>query len=183
MIELGKLGAEGLRVEGREAVVPLEGQDALRDLSWKLFLLPSDGDVFMDVKGHARWDCTCSRCLEPIEQELQVHSQFLGSKDADLVARGSHTLGSQDLDVIFLPETVLDEVGLVREQFLLQLSPHPLCKEDCQGLCPRCGKNWNKGRCQCVLDPQPEPSALAKALSGLKLNLETPAGKTSDLES
>jgi len=172
VIELAKLGAEGLRLEGQEAVLPLEGQDALHDLRWNLFVLPSGEDVFLEIRGEARWDCTCSRCLEPFQQDLRVFAQFLGSKDADLVARGCHTLGSQDLDVVFLPETVLNELSLVKEQFLLQMPMHPLCKDECQGLCPRCGKNWNKGRCNCIQDTQKEPSALAKALSGLKLDLE-----------
>jgi len=172
VIELAKLGAEGLRLEGQEAMLPLDGQDALHDLRWNLFVLPSDKDVFLEIRGEARWDCTCSRCLEPFEQNLRVFAQFLGSKDAELVARGSHSLGSQDLDVVFLPEPVLDELDLVREQFMLQRPMNPLCMDECQGLCPRCGKNWNKGRCHCNLEPQEEPSALAKALSRLKLDLE-----------
>lgn len=172
MIDLGKLSAEGLHLEGQEAVLPLEGQDALHDLRWNLFVMPSDKDVFLEIKGEARLDCACSRCLEPFEQDLKVFAQFLGSKDSELVARGSHALGSQDLDVVFLPEVVVDELSLVREQFLLQVPMNPLCKYECQGLCPRCGKNWNKGRCHCIIETQEEPSALAKALSGLKLNLE-----------
>ena len=47
---------------------------------------------------------------------------------------------------------------------------HPLCKEDCLGLCPQCGKNWNKGKCSCDPEAHKEPSALAKALSGIKLD-------------
>lgn len=175
MIELAKLGPEGVRLEGVETIFSLEGKDSLRDLSWSLFALPSDGDVFLEVRGNATWECTCSRCLEPFDQEIQITSQFLGSKDPELVARGSHALGSQDLDVVFLPETELDELSLVREQFMLQLPMHPLCKEECQGLCPRCGKNWNKGRCNCPAESLKEPSALAKALSGLKLNFDNPS--------
>lgn len=173
MIELAQLGAEGLRLEGREARLSLEGQDALREVRWQLFALPSDNDVFLEVRGEAVWECTCSRCLEPFEQNLEISSQFLGSKDADLVARGSHTLGTQDLDVVFLPEHELDELALVREQFMLNVPMHPVCKDECQGLCPRCGKNWNKGRCNCPPESHTEPSALAKALSGLKLDLES----------
>jgi uncharacterized protein len=175
MIELAKLGAEGLRLEGTEASLPLEGKEALRDLHWSLFVLPSGADVFLEIRGRATWDCTCSRCLEPFDQELQITSQFLGSKDPELVARGSHALGTQDLDVVFLPETVIDELTQVREQFLLHMPMHPLCKDECQGLCPRCGKNWNKGRCNCPPESPKEPSALAKALSGLKLTFDNPA--------
>lgn len=173
MIELAKLGAEGLRLEGLEARLPLDGKDALREVRWQLFALPSGDDVFLEIRGEAVWECACSRCLEPFDQGLSISSQFLGSKDADLVARGAHALGTQDLDVVFLPETEINELALVREQFMLNVPMHPVCKDECQGLCPRCGKNWNKGRCNCPTGSQKEPSALAKALSGLKLDLES----------
>lgn len=170
MIDLSKLSAEGLRLEGQEQLLPLEGRDGLRDLRWSLYLMPSGTDVFMDVRGSGIWECFCSRCLEPFEQPIDLSSQFLGSSDGDLVAKGSRHLGSQDLDVVYIPETELDEMAIIREQFLLQLPMHPLCKEECLGLCSRCGKNWNKGRCNCSPEMEKEPSALAKALSGLKLN-------------
>lgn len=175
MIDLSRLPQEGLRLEGRLEHLPLAGRadgDGLRGLDYAVQVLPSGDDVFLDVRGRALWEGRCSRCLEPFEKPLAVESQFLGSKDPDLVARGSHTLGSQDLDVVFLPEPELDEQALVREQFELQVPMSPLCREDCQGLCPSCGKNWNKGKCSCRPEYRKEPSALAKALSGLKLDLE-----------
>ena len=41
----------------------------------------------------------------------------------------------------------LDE--LAREDILLQLPTKFLCKEDCKGICPVCGKNLNDGPCGC----------------------------------
>jgi len=172
MIDLTKLTAEGLRLEGSVPHLDLEEGSALRDLHWQLFLLPSGGDVFLDIKGEAIMEGTCSRCLDPYELPIKLESQFLGSKDADLAARGSHVLGTQDLDVVYLPEAELDEEDLVRDQFQLQVPMNPLCKDECQGLCPLCGKNWNKGRCGCRPELIREPSALAQALSKLKLDLE-----------
>lgn len=174
MIDLSRLPAEGLRERGSEAFLPLgtDGKEGLRDAQWQVFALPSNQDVFLEVKGQAVWEGTCSRCLEPCDLPVHLESQFLGSKDGDLVARGAHTLGTQDLDVVYLPEPELDDRQLAKEQFELQLPMHPLCKEDCQGLCPTCGKNWNKGRCSCNPEITKAPSALAKALSGLRLNLD-----------
>ena len=86
-------------------------------------------------------------------------------------------MATQDLDVVFLPEVTLDEAELVREQFELQAPMHPLCVDDCKGLCPQCGKNWNKGPCQCSPDARQVPSALnralTKALAGIKLDPES----------
>lgn len=173
MIDLHSLPPEGVNLEGHLERLELEGRTALRDMGWKLFLLPSNADVFVDVKGQGQWEGNCASCNEPIDRPLAFQSQFLGSKDADLVARGSHTLGSQDLDVVFFPEAQLDETDLVREQFELAAPMRPLCKDDCKGLCPTCGKNWNKGPCTCNPDLAKPPSALARALAGLKLDLPT----------
>lgn len=177
MINLYNLPPEGLRMNGTTERLALEGEVALCDLTWSVFALASDGDVFLEVKGQALWQGACCRCLAPLDRPLMVESQFLGSKDADLVGRGSHTLGSQDLDVVFLPEDTLDEAELVREQFELQAPMHPLCTEACLGLCPSCGKNWNKGPCQCRPEADEAPSALnkalVKALAGIKLDPES----------
>ncbi len=147
MIDLSRLPAEGLREGGSASFLPLsaDGKEGLREAAWEVFVLPSDQDFFLDVRGAAVWEGICSRCLEPFDLPLRLESQFLGSKDPDLVARGSHALGSQDLDVVYLPEPELDEAALAKEQFELQLPMHPLCKEDCLGLCPQCGKNWTQG--------------------------------------
>lgn len=176
MIDLSNLPAEGLRLSGVLGAIPLgeapvDGS-ALRDVSWRVLVMPAGKDLFLEVKGDGVWEGCCSRCLEPLDQRIVVDSQFLGSKDPELVVGGAHTIGTQDLDVVYLPEVLLDEESLVREQFQLQVPMHPLCRETCEGLCPRCGKNWNKGRCACNPDTFKEPSALAKALSGLKLNLD-----------
>ena len=40
----------------------------------------------------------------------------------------------------------------MREQFYLSLPMKPLCREDCQGLCPACGTNLNRGLCTCKRD-------------------------------
>jgi uncharacterized protein len=177
VINLYNLPPEGLRLSGTTERLELEGDVSLRDLSWSVFALPSDGDVFLEVKGQAVWQGVCSRCLAALDRPMTVESQFLGSKDAELVGRGSHTLGSQDLDVVFLPEDLLDEAELVREQFELQAPMHPLCVNDCKGLCPNCGKNWNKGLCHCRPEVDQVPSALnkalTKALAGIKLDPES----------
>lgn len=172
MIELSRLPLEGLRLEGGSPLLPLDRGEALREVRWTLRVMPSNADFYLEIQGNAIWEGVCSRCLEPFEQGLRVESRFLGSKDPDLVVRGSHTLGSQDLDVVFFPEPLVDEEVLVREQFQLQVPMHAFCKGECLGLCPQCGKNWNKGRCNCRPESEKAPSALAKALSGLKLNLE-----------
>jgi len=172
MIDLTQLPSEGASASGASASLDLGNGAALRDASWQVRVQPSDGDYFLEVKGKGVWEGACSRCLEPLDLSLEMESRFLGSRDPQLVSGGSHVIGSQDLDVVFLPEAVLDEASMAQEHFQLHAPMHPLCREDCAGLCPQCGKNWNKGPCSCRPELSKEPGALAKALAGLKLNLE-----------
>ncbi len=58
-------------------------------------------------------------------------------------------LTKKDLDVRFYTEPVLDLRELAAEQVELALPVKPLCREDCLGLCPRCGADLNKGACGC----------------------------------
>lgn len=49
--------------------------------------------------------------------------------------------------------------GLLRDDILLELPTKYLCRPDCKGLCPVCGKNRNDGDCDCVMhqvDPRLE---------------------------
>jgi uncharacterized protein len=36
-----------------------------------------------------------------------------------------------------------------RQYIQLAVPSKLLCRDDCSGLCPRCGKNWNTGPCSC----------------------------------
>jgi uncharacterized protein len=46
-------------------------------------------------------------------------------------------------------ESLLLEDAL-REQVLLAVPLKTLCREDCKGLCPHCGKNLNESQCSCA---------------------------------
>ena len=61
-------------------------------------------------------------------------------------------------DFIVIPDMVLDLDALSREDLLLDLPSKVLCREDCKGICPQCGKNLNEGPCNCKepVDPRLE---------------------------
>ena len=98
----------------------------------------------------------CARCLESVE--LPVERKF------DLLYRPLGTdAGHEELSVTdaeaeigyYQGEGVLLEDTL-REQVLLSVPLKALCREDCKGLCPHCGKNLNDGACSCD-EPMEDP--------------------------
>jgi uncharacterized protein len=93
----------------------------------------------------------CARCLEPV-----LH---LVSREFDLLYRplgadaGHEELSVTDAEAeisYYQGEGLLLEDAL-REQVLLAVPLKTLCREDCKGLCPHCGRNLNHAQCSCAV--------------------------------
>jgi uncharacterized protein len=86
---------------------------------------------------------TCRRCLNELVYPLDTDVEVLFSADPD---------GADDPSVYSLtvPVTRVDVRPAVREEVALAVSAYPLCREDCAGLCPRCGADLNAGPCSCA---------------------------------
>jgi uncharacterized protein len=48
-------------------------------------------------------------------------------------------------------EFIIDLDQDIKEEIFLDYPIKPLCKPDCKGLCPKCGKNLNEGGCSCAI--------------------------------
>jgi uncharacterized protein len=51
----------------------------------------------------------------------------------------------------------------VREQWMLAAPEYVLCRDDCRGLCARCGADLNAAPCSCPPDTDSRWTALAAA--------------------
>lgn len=98
-------------------------------------------------------DLNCSRCLDPYP--FAVHSDFTlrflprTSSPEESEAEEELELAGEALEEEFYEEPKIDLAPLVLEQVQLSLPMKPLCEESCQGLCPVCGTNRNRGQCEC----------------------------------
>ena len=108
----------------------------------------------------------CDRCAAPSRAPLEVEfdtrfiPQALAAGETDNVE-----LLTEDLGLAAYEDGAVDLDELVREQILLALPTRSLCREDCKGLCPKCGADLNAGRCSCE---QGEIDPRWSALAGLK---------------
>jgi uncharacterized protein len=95
--------------------------------------------------------------LTSIKQDLDVVFQvdFIGK---DLFSDSKEAqLERSDLDTDVIEGNELDLTEVAREQILLNLPETVLCREDCRGICPTCGKDLNEGDCSCgggEIDPR-----------------------------
>ena len=101
------------------------------------------GGIEVAASIRAPWQAECRRCLRRIDGELscQVRELYRPRSPEDAV--------DEDEDTYPLEGDYLDLRPLVRDAVLLELPLAPLCRPDCQGLCPECGADRNTEACQC----------------------------------
>jgi uncharacterized protein len=90
----------------------------------------------------------CRRCLNPVEQDVSIDADVLFSADPD--AADDPSVYALDASA-----TALELGQAVREELALAVSPFPLCRDDCAGLCPGCGADLNAGPCGCTASAEP----------------------------
>lgn len=99
-------------------------------------------------------DMTCRRCLEPVAVPVadNLHALFVEADDEE----------TDDADVFRLATgtQVVDLREAVREQWLLSVPRYAVCREDCKGLCPKCGTDLNLGACGCAPETDSRWNAL-----------------------
>ncbi len=84
--------------------------------------------VFVRVDAGGNLELTCGRCLE-------IRPESYG--------------GHFDLGYSVENKVMLDVTDDIRQEILTSYPAKFVCKEECLGLCARCGKNLNEGMCGC----------------------------------
>ena len=69
-------------------------------------------------------------------------------------------LDDHEVVVGYYDDERLDLGEVVREQLLLSLPMKRVCREECQGICPTCGRNRNTASCACAAPEEPVDSRL-----------------------
>jgi len=132
-------------------------------LHGKIVMSRTSRGILVQGDLHTQLHSDCIRCLEDATVTLDVPIEEI---------------------FVYPPEPdaafVIDESGimnlapLVREETLLAMPKHVLCRPDCAGLCPTCGANRNDGPCDCdqdVIDPR------FAALKALRDQMHPPKAK------
>ena len=119
-------------------------------------LVRAGGDAYrLSGRLASEVEFSCVRCLEPFRAEVREDLDLLYLPQSDNVALGGeneHGLGDEELAVGFYRDDEIDLAHMIWEQIVLALPMKPVCKPDCQGLCPDCGVNRNIKSCSCVRD-------------------------------
>ena len=116
------------------------------------------GYMRMHLTASVDYSASCARCLDTVNGSFTL--------DLEKTVAPRDTL--KDLD-----EDKLDDYAIIDDGFLdpdeqlinqleLEFPSKILCRDDCKGLCQRCGENLNLGKCSCPekeMDPRFAPLA------------------------
>ena len=116
-------------VEAGSIGLSSEDLQCLSPLTIKAKITRVENTVLAQIQSQGRYSFSCARCLETVESNL-----------------------SQEFDFDYLIEKGLESINLgedIRQEIILSSPAKILCRDDCKGICPRCGVNLNKENCTC----------------------------------
>ena len=153
-IEIEDLRDEPLHVEhvyGPDALVFKRDDAALIEpVAVDFVLTHQGGDLQVDGTVDTELRCRCARCASEFRRQLAARfnisylPQPAGVKESEEIE-----LKYEDMDIGFYDGIRLDVDLMVMEQIELSLPMKFVCREECRGLCYRCGKDLNEGPCSC----------------------------------
>jgi len=140
----GTLPADDPAFKGLELglAAPVEVEGQLQETS--------EGEYFWRATLSGAVRSECRRCLVEINRPVDIDVNVMFSTDPE---------AADDPSVYPLDAATrtVDVRPAVREELALTVPAYLLCREDCAGLCPRCGADLNAGPCRCILTPTPSP--------------------------
>lgn len=121
-----------------------------RELVAEATILPQ-GDEAALVRGTLKGSVTlpCDRCAGAFEIDIDIEFDLYEElpREGEDEEAGETRLRKNDYGIL-----ELNMGALLWEELALTLPVKPLCREECKGLCPGCGRDLNTEACICEQD-------------------------------
>ena len=102
--------------------------------------------------------CQCDRCTREFDMPVNIPLEYgLAAELED----------EEDPDYFLLNGDELDIDDLLESGYILNMDMQFLCRDDCKGLCPRCGADLNDGPCGCKAESDPRLAVLEQLLDDI----------------
>ncbi|MBD3360863.1 hypothetical protein GF366_03615 [Candidatus Peregrinibacteria bacterium] len=142
--------------------VNFEGIEMDSDLSGKVEIMRIDEGfnvVARDVGGKVK--LSCKKCLEKFSKKIKIKN----TERIFFLERPKNIKDINDLYLVDKKHLTVDLKEMIRQELILHFPVISVCSTHCKGICPVCGKNLNKEKCNCKIN---EESKENKPLSELK---------------
>ena len=142
-----------------------EEVDFVGPVTAKLNLFKQGDTTYVKAKLSVAMESECAKCLSSVREILEVPSE---NQYRPLPKMPQYLL--DDIGIRYYEEEYIDLSEDIKESLLLEVPARILCSEDCKGLCPHCGQNLNKEKCDCCLEPEePRDSRFADLVKMLEI--------------
>lgn len=132
-VEVNKIPENGLILEetldAQGLDIQIEGAKFIQPIRVRAQVSKVNKTVLVDLNLDTVAQADCSRCLSTTKQSLNKNI-FL-----------NYSFDKPNWQIDLSPE--------IREEIIIDFPLKPLCRPDCKGLCPKCGKNLNEDECNC----------------------------------
>jgi uncharacterized protein len=115
----------------------------------------SAGVLLFSAGVDAELECTCARCLKDFSRPVHLTVETTLSEGEQ---------NTDDPDKFLLQGDYVDVDEIITTDFVLNMEQSYLCREDCKGLCEKCGADLNEGPCACRHETDPRLAALGQLL-------------------
>ncbi|MDP2931624.1 MAG: DUF177 domain-containing protein [Chloroflexota bacterium] len=132
-----------------DGAVDITGDGVERQVKGEVTLTRTNRGILVQGTLHTELEYTCSRCLAPFTLPLTftVQDEYFPAID---VSTGVPVCLPDEPGCFTIDEHhIIDLTEAIRQYAILAIPMKLLCREDCAGLCPTCGRNLNQGACGC----------------------------------
>lgn len=130
----------------------LEQCKLYKDLYFDGKFFKAEKSLMLNATITYKYSEVCARCLEEFENNVTTNFSAI------IVDEINEDYEAADIEIL-IKDGCIDLEDSIKQIVYLSMPMKALCKDDCKGICPKCGKNLNTGKCDCndfVIDPRLE---------------------------
>jgi len=127
-------------------------------------LLGATEEIRLRGRLAVRIESECDRCLGTARFPIDTDFDLFYRPEGTGIRSGEMELEPGETEIAYYSGDGLELNDILREQVLLALPMQRVCREDCKGICPVCGKDRNEADCGCTIEPADDRWAALKNL-------------------
>ncbi len=137
--------------DGQQCDFPADAGKLRKPIHLEAHVRKVRDEITIEGRLSTRVDVVCARCLKAHDEILDEAFEVVYFPQPALLGQDDDVeLTPSELDCYYYEGETISLLEVVRDQVLLMIPVKPLCRPDCAGLCPTCGKNLNLGPCECA---------------------------------
>ena len=131
-------------------------------------LANTGGEVRVKGRFDVQMEADCDRCLGRARFPLDTSFDLFYRPVAFIAREEEIGIDEGEAQVGFYEDGGMELEDILREQIVLVMPMQRVCREDCKGICPTCGKNRNETPCDCKEEHADNRWGALQALKDLK---------------